>query len=56
MSAEKHPVLRSDAPFVYPDGAALGDAVLQLDDEAELGVGFHVYRMPPGHDDARPPP
>ena len=35
-------------PFVYPDGAALGDAVLQLDDEGELGVGFHVYRMPPG--------
>ncbi len=35
-------------PFVYPDGAALGDMVLQLDDEQELGVGFHVYRMPPG--------
>jgi anti-sigma factor ChrR (cupin superfamily) len=35
-------------PFVYPDGVALGDAVLQLDDEAELGVGFHVYRMPAG--------
>jgi anti-sigma factor ChrR (cupin superfamily) len=35
-------------PFVYPDGAALGDAVLQLDDGMELGVGFHVYRMPAG--------
>lgn len=35
-------------PFVYPDGVALGDAVLQLDDTTELGTGFHVYRMPPG--------
>jgi anti-sigma factor ChrR (cupin superfamily) len=35
-------------PFVYPDGLALGDEVLQLDDGKELGVGFHVYRMPPG--------
>ncbi len=35
-------------PFVYPDGVALGDAILQLDEERELGVGFHVYRMPPG--------
>jgi anti-sigma factor ChrR (cupin superfamily) len=36
------------APFVYPDGVALGDMVLQLDDGQPLGVGFHVYRMPPG--------
>lgn len=36
------------APFVYPDGLALGDAVLQLDDEKTLGTGFHVYRMPAG--------
>lgn len=35
-------------PFVYPDGLALGDAVLQLDSDAALGTGFHVYRMPPG--------
>jgi anti-sigma factor ChrR (cupin superfamily) len=35
-------------PFVYPDGVALGDAVLQLDDSQGLGTGFHVYRMPPG--------
>lgn len=35
-------------PFVYPDGTALGDAVLQLDDEKPLGEGFHVYRMPAG--------
>jgi uncharacterized RmlC-like cupin family protein len=35
-------------PFVYPDGLALGDAVLQLDDSQALGVGFHIYRMPPG--------
>lgn len=35
-------------PFVYPDGAALGDSVLQLDDSVELGTGFHVYRMPAG--------
>jgi anti-sigma factor ChrR (cupin superfamily) len=35
-------------PFVYPDGLALGDAVLQLDHDQPLGVGFHVYRMPPG--------
>jgi anti-sigma factor ChrR (cupin superfamily) len=35
-------------PFVYEDGVALGDSVLQLDDTVPLGVGFHVYRMPPG--------
>jgi len=35
-------------PFVYPDGVALGDAVLQLDESRPLGEGFHVYRMPPG--------
>ena len=35
-------------PFVYPDGLALGDTVLQLDDSKDLGIGFHVYRMPPG--------
>ena len=35
-------------PFVYSDGAALGDAVLQLDTGCDLGTGFHVYRMPPG--------
>lgn len=35
-------------PFVYPDGLALGDGVLQLDEGQELGIGFHVYRMPPG--------
>lgn len=35
-------------PFVYPDGVALGDAVLQLDDGRTLGEGFHVYRMPAG--------
>jgi anti-sigma factor ChrR (cupin superfamily) len=36
------------APFVYPDGGALGDTALQLDDGLPLGVGFHVYRMPAG--------
>lgn len=35
-------------PFVYPDGVALGDSILQLDDSRELGTGFHVYRMPAG--------
>lgn len=35
-------------PFAYPDGTRLGDDVLQLDDSRELGVGFHVYRMPAG--------
>ncbi len=34
--------------FAYPDGTMLGDMVLQLDGSKELGVGFHVYRMPPG--------
>jgi len=33
-------------PFIYPDGLALGDSVLQLDDSKDLGIGFHVYRMP----------
>ncbi len=35
-------------PFVYPDGVALGDAILQLDHDKPLGEGFHVYRMPAG--------
>lgn len=35
-------------PFIYPDGTALGDRVLQLDASQPLGVGFHVYYMPPG--------
>jgi hypothetical protein len=35
-------------PFVYPDGLALGDTILQLDATTPLGEGFHVYRMPPG--------
>lgn len=34
--------------FVYPDGVALGDSILQLDTDRMLGVGFHVYRMPAG--------
>ena len=34
--------------FVYPDGVALGDSVLQLDSDQPLGTGFHVYYMPPG--------
>lgn len=35
-------------PFVYDDGVALGDEVLQLDADKPLGEGFHVYRMPAG--------
>lgn len=35
-------------PFVYPDGLALGDDILQLDESRPLGEGFHVYRMPAG--------
>lgn len=35
-------------PFIYPDGRALGDAILQLDSDKPLGEGFHVYRMPAG--------
>ena len=38
----------SYTPFVYPDGRAFGDAVLQLNTDAPLGIGFHVYRMPAG--------
>lgn len=34
--------------FVYPDGVAPGGSILQLNDTAELGTGFHVYRMPAG--------
>jgi anti-sigma factor ChrR (cupin superfamily) len=34
--------------FVYPDGVALGDEILQLDTDKPLGEGFHVYRMPAG--------
>ena len=35
-------------PFVYPDGVALGDAILQPNPDRPLGEGFHLYRMPPG--------
>jgi len=35
-------------PFEYPDGTALGDAVLQLDTDQPPGIGFHVYWMPAG--------
>lgn len=35
-------------PFVFDDGLKLGDAVLQLNDDLPMGVGFHVYRMPAG--------
>ena len=35
-------------PFVFEDGVTMGDSVLQLNDAEPLGVGFHVYRMPPG--------
>lgn len=35
-------------PFVYDDGVALGDEILQLDTGLPLGTGFHVYRMPAG--------
>ncbi len=34
--------------FVYPDGLALGDQILQLNADLPLGTGFHVYRMPAG--------
>jgi hypothetical protein len=34
--------------FTYPDGAAFGDTILQLDSDQPLGVGFHVYKMPAG--------
>ena len=34
--------------FIYDDGLALGDTVLQLDGNLPLGTGFHVYRMAPG--------
>ncbi len=34
--------------FVYDDGLALGDQILQLDSDLPLGTGFHVYRMPAG--------
>ena len=36
------------SPFVYPDGVALGDEVLQPNTDRPLGEGFHLYRMPAG--------
>ena len=35
-------------PVIYADGAVMGDTILQLDDEKDQCVGFHIYRMPPG--------
>ena len=34
--------------FVYDDGEAMGDTILQLDEDKPMGEGFHVYRMPAG--------
>lgn len=34
--------------FVYPDGVALGDAILQPNTDRPPGEGFHLYRMPAG--------
>ena len=34
--------------IVNPDGPALGNTILQLDDTQQLGNGFFVYRMPAG--------
>lgn len=34
-------------PFVYDDGVAMGDSILQVNG-GPLGIGFHVYRMPAG--------
>eukprot|EP01035_Chromulina_nebulosa_P060035 gene60035-82129_t len=59
MRKSMHPIIPGDrkivsihsadyTPFVYDDGVALGDSVLQLNDELPLGIGFHVYRMPAG--------
>lgn len=35
-------------PFVFDDGTALGDSILQLNADEPLGNGFHIYRMPAG--------
>ncbi len=35
-------------PFLDDEGREDGE-VLQVNPNAELGYGFHVYRMPPGH-------
>ena len=35
-------------PFIYEDGKAYGDSILQNDADLPLGTGFHVYRMPAG--------
>ncbi|MFT7675175.1 MAG: anti-sigma factor ChrR (cupin superfamily), partial [Gammaproteobacteria bacterium] len=35
-------------PFVNSDGSTDG-SVLQLDSSQSTGVGFHVYKMEPGH-------
>ena len=35
-------------PFVFAEGKALGDSILQLNPDEPFGNGFHVYRMPAG--------
>ena len=35
-------------PFVLRGEVCEGESVLQVDDKAPLGAGFHVYRMAPG--------
>ncbi len=34
---------------LYDDEGRVDGEVLQLNPNKELGYGFHIYRMPPGH-------
>ena len=56
ISAEKRKVINIDIgkfdPLSDDDGRVDGE-VLQINPNYQLGCGFHIYRMPPGHTTTR---
>ena len=56
ISTEKRKVINIDVgkfdPLLDDDGRVDGE-VLQINPNYQLGCGFHIYRMPPGHTTTR---
>ena len=56
ISSEKRKVVNIDEgefkPLTDDDGRVDGE-VFQINGNHELGCGFHIYRMPPGHTTTR---
>ena len=56
ISSDKRKVVNIDEgefrPLIDDDGRVDGE-VFQINRNHELGCGFHIYRMPPGHTTSR---